>query len=170
VELGGTNELHAAFLTESHTRDSGWSILQEIRVSRSFFARCGIPQSYTQNRSSPPRACGQHQWYPTSREKRARYGAPGFVAVRETSMMAPFHAPVGRQSRWMTVRKAAWSSLTPRTLTGNPGERGPPVVHLARVGGAIRSRNHSTFRPMQASKKIIEPRCLGSKRKLSSRL
>jgi hypothetical protein len=75
-------------------------------ISRSFFARCGIPQLYTQNLSSPPRASGQHQWYPTSREKRARYGAPGFVAVRKTSMVASFHAPAGRRSRWSTVRES----------------------------------------------------------------
>jgi hypothetical protein len=43
VELGRANELHAAFREESRTRSSGCSLSQEIRASRSFFARCGIP-------------------------------------------------------------------------------------------------------------------------------
>jgi hypothetical protein len=36
-------ELHAVFLKENRTRGTGWGCVQEIRVSRSFFARCGIP-------------------------------------------------------------------------------------------------------------------------------
>jgi hypothetical protein len=34
VELGGVGELHAAFLTESRTREPVWSLVQEIRVAR----------------------------------------------------------------------------------------------------------------------------------------
>jgi hypothetical protein len=42
--LVGTDELHAVFLKENRTRCTGWGCVQEIRVSRSFFARCGIPR------------------------------------------------------------------------------------------------------------------------------
>jgi hypothetical protein len=38
---------HAAFLDESRTRYYQWRRVRAIRVSRSFFARCGIPQTYT---------------------------------------------------------------------------------------------------------------------------
>ena len=41
---GWGNTPHAAFLNESRTRGTGWRCVQEIRVSRSFFARCGIPR------------------------------------------------------------------------------------------------------------------------------
>jgi hypothetical protein len=34
---------------ESRTRDAGWGCVQEIRASRSFFARCGIPRSSISN-------------------------------------------------------------------------------------------------------------------------
>ena len=34
--LGGIKELHAAFLTESRTREHGWCRVQEIRVAPSF--------------------------------------------------------------------------------------------------------------------------------------
>jgi hypothetical protein len=36
VGFGGINELHAAFLTESRTREHGWCRVQEIRVAPSF--------------------------------------------------------------------------------------------------------------------------------------
>jgi hypothetical protein len=36
VGLGGIAELHAAFLTESRTREHGWRRVQEIRVAPSF--------------------------------------------------------------------------------------------------------------------------------------
>jgi hypothetical protein len=36
VGLGGIKELHAAFLTESRTREHGWCRVQEIRVAPSF--------------------------------------------------------------------------------------------------------------------------------------
>jgi hypothetical protein len=35
-ELIGFGELHAAFLTESRTREPVWSLVQEIRVARFF--------------------------------------------------------------------------------------------------------------------------------------
>ena len=38
VELVGVGELHAAFLTESRTREHDWSRVQEIRVTRAFSA------------------------------------------------------------------------------------------------------------------------------------
>ena len=38
VELGGTKELHAAFLTESRTREHWWCRIQEIRVAPSSFS------------------------------------------------------------------------------------------------------------------------------------
>jgi hypothetical protein len=43
LEVGGVGELHAAFLNESRTRGTGWRRVQEIRVSGSLFAKCGIP-------------------------------------------------------------------------------------------------------------------------------
>jgi hypothetical protein len=59
------DSLHAAFLNESRTRDTGWHCVQEIRVSRSFFARCGFrePLLWTLsvqsrlNRSNHPQIC-----------------------------------------------------------------------------------------------------------------
>jgi hypothetical protein len=52
--------------------------VQEIRVSRSFFARRGIPLHSDWYPSRFKR--GDQRSPPTSREKRARYGAPEFVA------------------------------------------------------------------------------------------
>jgi hypothetical protein len=46
-------------------------------TSRSFFARCGIPLVFPSDSRFIDRLSGQHRWNPTSREKRARYGAPG---------------------------------------------------------------------------------------------
>src|SRR6204780_5621757 len=43
VKFVGVDELHAAFLNESRTRGCCWCRVQEIRVSRSFFARCERP-------------------------------------------------------------------------------------------------------------------------------
>jgi hypothetical protein len=54
-------------------------------ISRSFFARCGIPRSSTARLQRMNRKLRASRglkvtevglWYPTSREKRARYGAP----------------------------------------------------------------------------------------------
>ena len=48
-------------------------------ISRSFFARCGMPLPYPCDLSefaSSLKANGQDSSHPTSREKRARYGAP----------------------------------------------------------------------------------------------
>jgi hypothetical protein len=44
-------------------------------VSRSFFARCGIPRT-SMAVPGEPKNVDRQPWYPTSREKRARYGAP----------------------------------------------------------------------------------------------
>ena len=41
AKFGGIDALHAAFLNESRTRGRLLVPVQEIRVSRSFFARCG---------------------------------------------------------------------------------------------------------------------------------
>src|ERR1700689_614235 len=53
----------------------GWCCVQEIRVSRTFFARCGRrrPRPATFEGLKDGRSAAV---YPTSREKRARYGAP----------------------------------------------------------------------------------------------
>src|ERR1700683_2462971 len=53
-----------------------WCRVQEIRASRSFFERCGIPPMLTASASDESRVRGKEPWNPTSREKRARYGAP----------------------------------------------------------------------------------------------
>jgi hypothetical protein len=52
-------------------------------ISRSFFARCGIPQTCTVRSRITNRILrigsenkGKDSWYPTSREKRARCGPP----------------------------------------------------------------------------------------------
>ena len=45
-------------------------------ISRSFFARCGIPRLFPLTLDSAEALNRQHRWNPTSREKRARYGAP----------------------------------------------------------------------------------------------
>jgi hypothetical protein len=45
-------------------------------ISRSFFARCGIPQRSTLRAFCLLDAESSGSWNPTSREKRARYGAP----------------------------------------------------------------------------------------------
>src|SRR5580704_12511447 len=45
-------------------------------LSRSFFARCGIPQRYTGEFSTCPAKERQGSWYPTSRERRARCAHP----------------------------------------------------------------------------------------------
>src|ERR1700722_9941254 len=46
-------------------------------ISRSFFARCGIYHcSFPLTLDSSDALSGQQHWIPTSREKRARYGAP----------------------------------------------------------------------------------------------
>ena len=69
------NSLHAAFLNESRTRGTDWRCVQEIRVSRSFFARCGgRPLVAPFKPGGIPVGV---QWNPTSREKRARY--PDFL-------------------------------------------------------------------------------------------
>src|ERR1700683_98647 len=61
-----------------------WCRVQEIRASRSFFARCGIPPMLTASTSNESRVRGKELWNPTSREKRARYGAhPSFVREPE---------------------------------------------------------------------------------------
>ena len=86
----GTDELHAVLLKENRTRCTGWGCVQEIRVSRSFFARCGIPLHSDWYPSRFKR--GDQRSPPTSREKRARYGAPEFVAgkTRDPCYGAPF--------------------------------------------------------------------------------
>jgi len=45
VSWGLTNFMRLS-LEESRTRCAGWKRVQEIRVSRSFFARCGIPRVF----------------------------------------------------------------------------------------------------------------------------
>jgi len=39
VEIVGAGEPHAAFLTESRTREAVWCLVQEIRVAPSFSAQ-----------------------------------------------------------------------------------------------------------------------------------
>jgi hypothetical protein len=105
VKFLGVDELHAAFLNESRTQAVGSYRVQEIPASRSFFARCGIPPRFPltpkpsmQEPQVPTLRSGRddiffavdglksgrmnresevkERWNPTSREKRARYGAP----------------------------------------------------------------------------------------------
>src|SRR6202167_1848218 len=74
--------------------DLVWCRVQEIRVSRSFFARCGIPQALTvrfQESLATPRVAGTEQWYPTSREKRARCGPP-IIRGEEKSLRGSYGA------------------------------------------------------------------------------
>ena len=84
MELGGTNELHAAFLKESRTRDSTWSILQEIRISRSFSRDVEFRKSRPLNFQGTREFEVRRLWNPTSREKRARYGDPRSVSERDS--------------------------------------------------------------------------------------
>ena len=53
------------------------SAYRKFGVSRSFFPRCGIPRLSTSSADWEGNDSALQQWYPTSREKRARYGAPG---------------------------------------------------------------------------------------------
>jgi hypothetical protein len=79
----------------SLTKD-GWAI------PRSFFARYGIPPMLTLSASDGSKVRGKEQWNPTSREKRARHGAP----VLRQGTRAPVQFLLGSVSR-----------LTPAGLT-----------------------------------------------------
>jgi hypothetical protein len=61
-------------------------------TSRSFFARCGIPPLRPLILDTSDAFSGQHPWYLTSREKRARCGAPGH---REGTRVVPSAAKAG---------------------------------------------------------------------------
>jgi hypothetical protein len=75
VGLVGTEKHYAVLLNETARANAGWGYVQEIRVSHSFFARCGIHGSIPLA-LFPYHCSGTRPAYPTSREKRARYGAP----------------------------------------------------------------------------------------------
>ncbi len=67
---------HAVRRTQPHRHLSLVPPLRTCPISRSFFARCGLPVLFPRTFDSSDVLYGQHRWYPTSREKRARYGAP----------------------------------------------------------------------------------------------
>jgi hypothetical protein len=48
---------------------------------------------------------------PKPNRKFGFWGTRSFVAVRNTSMLTPFHVPVGRRSRWMTVKPEGVNKL-----------------------------------------------------------
>jgi hypothetical protein len=48
---------------------------------------------------------------PKPNRKFGFWGTRRSVAVRKTSMVAPFHGPVGRRSRWRTDKKQIFSSI-----------------------------------------------------------
>jgi len=70
VKLGGVNELHAAFLIESRTRDHGWGRAAGNPGSFALFAKGGMP------RISIPTVA-----YPTLCKERKGWGTRPFVVL-----------------------------------------------------------------------------------------
>src|SRR5258708_37127226 len=68
-------------------------------LSRSFFARCGIPRTSTScsRRMNPKLRASRGLevtkiglWYPTSREKRARYGGPPRICGQDRNLFGNY--------------------------------------------------------------------------------
>jgi hypothetical protein len=94
------DSLHAAFLNESRTRDTGWHCVQEIRVSRSFFARSGIPRTPPLDSLCPiPPQPKQPPSDLSSRPKRSEVEGP---AVRLSPQQLPPELVVG-ENFWNLV-------------------------------------------------------------------
>jgi hypothetical protein len=85
-------------------------------ISRSFFARCGIPQTLTSGLSGLARFWGIELRDPTSRKQRARYGAPEFVAGRIPENLVPTHTlwPYRRQAEPRARHNASGAHCTRR--------------------------------------------------------
>jgi hypothetical protein len=112
--------------------------------------------AYPQNRSSPARASGQHQWYPISREKRARYpdflqDAPSRAACatffKESRMKfigsTKLHRKFGFWGTWdpsLHGQSRGRSTRRLRPLSGNKAHFMPPQVGGA--GGRLIRNNH----------------------------
>ena len=82
--VGSANSMRLSLQKGAHAVLSG-AAYRKFGASRSFFARCGIPLTFLLTLDASDALGDQNWWYPTSREKRARCGAPGLrVGMRFT--------------------------------------------------------------------------------------
>ena len=116
--LMGTSELHAAFLTESRTRGTGWGSVQEIRVSpRSLWGDVGnftaLCRRLLEFRSISEVSGSSAVIFPHLPTKSVvRYGAPALVGEED-------YASLGVQSGGR--KKLIWTSLAFSRPCGTAG-------------------------------------------------